>query len=211
MLNGSITYVIVIVWGLWALRNDRIERESSAKLLVSLVFAFYISRLLAVTFFPFPTEIAIIEQNRAISDAGFGPGNNFVPFDTVLDAARTTPTFINQIVGNFLLLLPLGFLAPLLSLRFTKRSNVVGLILATTFGIEFLQLAISTLLGYSYRSFDVDDLWLNTIGGITGMILAGLVFGKAPWFRPGESGAVEQEAGELTSSRETVPYRSAHG
>ena len=35
-------------------------------------------------------------------------------------------------------------------------------------GIEFLQLALSLLYGFAYRSFDVDDLLLNGIGVMAG-------------------------------------------
>ncbi len=35
-------------------------------------------------------------------------------------------------------------------------------------GIEILQLAISTVVGFPYRVFDVDDLILNTAGAALG-------------------------------------------
>ncbi len=208
MLNGSITYVLVIIWGVWVLRGDRIDRESPAKVLVSLVFTFYVSRLIAATFFPFPIEGFVLEQGRALSESGFGPGNNFVPFYTVADAAGSAQTFINQIVGNFILLFPLGFLAPLLFTRFTNKMQAVGLVIATTLGIELLQLGISTLLGFTYRSFDVDDLWLNAVGGIFGVVVSSLVFGKATWLRRHGEPAQSPRSNASTDSRETVPYRS---
>lgn len=224
MLNGSLTYVVVIIWGVWVLRGDRIEREAPARVLLSLVFAFYISRLLATTFFPFPIGGLAIDQGRALNASGFGPGNNFIPFYTVLDAAGSAPTFVSQIIGNFLLLFPLGFLAPLLFSRFTNKMNAVALVVATTFGIEFAQLAISTLLGFTYRSFDVDDLWLNAAGGILGVAISAIVIGKATWLnraisadrgsvRPETAVGATVEAAETlqagpTGLRETVLYRS---
>lgn len=209
MLNGSITYVIVIIWGLWMLRGDRIKRESPARVLLSLVFAFYISRLLAATFFPFPIDSLALDQSRSISDAGFGPGNNFVPFYTVIGAAGSSSTFLNQIVGNFFLLFPLGFLATLLFSQFRNKMRAVGLVLATTLSIEFLQLAVSGILGFTYRSFDVDDLWLNAVGGILGVLVAAMVISRASWLQQTPTTETpEPEPARVTGLRETVPYRS---
>ncbi len=216
MLNGSVTYVIVIIWGVWILRGDRIERESPTKILLSLVFTFYISRVIAATFFPFPIDGAIIDQQRAMSNAGFGVQRNLTPFATVLDAADSGPQFIQQIVGNFLLLFPLGFLAPLVVRRVGSATRAIVLVVATTMGIEFSQLAISAALGFSYRSFDVDDLWLNATGGALGVLVSMLVIRKATWLAPNaeprEATNERREEPELpsgiTSSRETALYRS---
>lgn len=225
MLEGSITYVIVILWGIWVLGTDRIKSDSPGKVLLSLVFAFYLARLLAATFFPFPTEASVISQMQMRSDAGFGPGNNFTLFATVSDAARSEATFVNQIVGNFILLFPLGLLAPLLFARFRSAMSSIALVVATTLAIEFSQWGISGLLGFTYRSFDVDDLWLNAAGGIVGVIVATTLL-KATVPADAASDAA-QEPSELagtparpgqgprsirnprsTSSRETVPCRS---
>jgi glycopeptide antibiotics resistance protein len=37
-----------------------------------------------------------------------------------------------------------------------------------SFGIEILQLTISTVVGFPYRVFDVDDVILNTTGAALG-------------------------------------------
>jgi glycopeptide antibiotics resistance protein len=70
-----------------------------------------------------------------------------------------------QIVGNFIMLLPLGIFLPLL---YKKISNfglvfIVSILISTLF--ELLQLITSI------RSADVDDIFLNTLGACTGFIL----------------------------------------
>ena len=216
LLDGSITYVVVILWGAWALSGDRIKRESPAMILLSLVFAFYVSRLLAATLFPLPIDAAAIEQGQMRSDAGFGPGNNFRPFATVVDASRSEFTFLNQIVGNFFLLFPLGLLAPLLWSRFSNKMAAIALVIATTLAIEFTQLGVSGVLGFTYRSFDVDDLWLNAAGGILGALVATMLAKIAVPKSDETSTQVElgTEAEDevlptrSSSLRETVPCRS---
>lgn len=73
-----------------------------------------------------------------------------------------------QVAGNFLMLLPLGIYLPLLYTRLRKPLSffpVVFICFLVSVEIEILQLATS------YRSTDVDDVALNTLGGCTGFII----------------------------------------
>lgn len=74
-----------------------------------------------------------------------------------------------QIVGNFVMLLPLGIYLPL---QYKKTSNffavfMISLLASTT--IELLQLITSV------RSADVDDIFLNTLGACTGFTIFKLI------------------------------------
>ncbi|MEC1625851.1 VanZ family protein [Bacillus mojavensis] len=75
---------------------------------------------------------------------------------------------IRSLGGNLILLLPVGLLFPLLfdKLRNLKRILLTGFFISLF--IELTQLSISMYLGNSYRSFDVDDLILNTSGAALG-------------------------------------------
>ena len=73
-----------------------------------------------------------------------------------------------QVVGNFIMLLPLGIYLPLLFRRFRRFSGffaVLFICLFVSVGIELLQLVTS------YRSTDIDDVILNTLGGCFGFII----------------------------------------
>ncbi|MGJ7913230.1 VanZ family protein [Neobacillus sp. LXY-1] len=69
--------------------------------------------------------------------------------------------------GNLVLLAPLG-----IYVHFIKRNLAFIKILLMGFAfsafIKLIQLFITLWIGYSYRSFDVDDLILNTLGFIIG-------------------------------------------
>jgi glycopeptide antibiotics resistance protein len=74
-----------------------------------------------------------------------------------------------QVVGNFIMLLPLGIFLPLL---YKKASNfyvvlIISLLVSAT--IELLQLMSS------FRSADVDDIFLNTLGACTGYFIYKLI------------------------------------
>jgi glycopeptide antibiotics resistance protein len=74
-----------------------------------------------------------------------------------------------QIVGNFLMLLPLGIYLPLLYKRTSHFLLVFLLGLLVSALIEFLQLITS------YRSADVDDVLLNTMGACAGYIIYAMI------------------------------------
>jgi len=73
--------------------------------------------------------------------------------------------FSKQIIGNFLMLLPLGIFLPLLYRRTSTFFSVLlaGVLVSST--IELLQLVTS------FRSADVDDVFLNTFGACAGFVL----------------------------------------
>jgi len=81
---------------------------------------------------------------------------------------RIYATMDKQVVGNFIMLLPLGIYLPLLyrKLRsFPGFFAVLFICLFVSIGIELLQLVTS------YRSVDIDDVILNTLGGCFGFII----------------------------------------
>jgi len=89
---------------------------------------------------------------------------NLEPFKTI----DIYQTFGKQVLGNFVMLLPLGIYLPLLYIRLRKAYNFFAVLLIcflVSVGIELLQLATS------YRSADIDDVMLNTLGGGTGFII----------------------------------------
>jgi len=93
---------------------------------------------------------------------------NLEPFKTI----DIYQTFGKQILGNFVMLLPLGIYVPLIYTSFRKAYNFFAVLLIcflVSVGIELLQLATS------YRSADIDDVILNTLGGATGFIIYQLI------------------------------------
>ena len=93
---------------------------------------------------------------------------NLEPFKTI----DIYQTWGKQILGNFVMLLPLGIYLPLIYKRLRKAYNFFVVLLIcflVSVGIELLQLATS------YRSTDIDDVILNTLGGGAGFLIYQLV------------------------------------
>ena len=130
-----------------------------------LLFA-YLAVLLDLTLVRYRTEHAV---------------PNFVPLRTIEHDVRAGgEEFRVNILGNLAATAPLGLLVPILM---GGRASV-GRVAAISFGISFL---IETAQGISgQRVADVDDLALNTLGGLIGYA----PWGAWRWFRGREPGAI---------------------
>ncbi len=73
-------------------------------------------------------------------------------------------TFIVNILGNILAFAPFGFLLPFIHKRYRGFFKIIFLSLLFSLTVESLQLYLKVGI------FDVDDLFLNTLGGLLGYI-----------------------------------------
>ena len=114
------------------------------KELFTLVFILYIMCLFEV--------VTLQDNNYGLS--------NFIPFKEIFRYQIGSRLFIKNIVGNILLFLPYGYFASYY-LNNKKLWPTALLTIIVSFTIETVQLKIG-------RTFDVDDIILNTCGGIIG-------------------------------------------
>ncbi len=73
-------------------------------------------------------------------------------------------SFLVNILGNIFAFAPFGFFLPLLNSRYRKLYIITFFSLLFSLAVEAIQ------LWFRVGIFDVDDLFLNTIGGILGYI-----------------------------------------
>jgi len=73
--------------------------------------------------------------------------------------------FLMNVVGNVIAFMPCGFFLPIVSRRGRKWYNAVLLVFGLSLCIEVTQLV------FKVGSFDVDDLLLNTSGGVLGYLI----------------------------------------
>lgn len=74
------------------------------------------------------------------------------------------PAFLLNIVGNVVLFMPFGFILPAL----VKRANLFHILVLSIMLSLFIEVTqLFTKLG----SFDVDDIFLNVLGGVLGCIV----------------------------------------
>ena len=73
--------------------------------------------------------------------------------------------FLLNLFGNVLAFIPFGFMVPIVSDKNRSLLRTAGLTFLLSLFIECIQLI------FRVGSFDVDDLILNTLGGVIGFIL----------------------------------------
>lgn len=99
----------------------------------------------------------------------YGSGLNLTLFlvfrQTLFEVFRNNNIsyFLINFIGNIIIFIPLGFFPPLINakVRFFKTTLFCFMI---SFFIEFTQFFIG-------RGTDIDDIWINTLGGILGYII----------------------------------------
>lgn len=90
-------------------------------------------------------------------------GTNLMPFREILRYDIGTSGFYKQVIGNIILFVPFGFfVSSYCKIKGLGTITLVSLLSSLT--IEIVQHFIG-------RSFDVDDIILNVVGGIIGFLL----------------------------------------
>lgn len=162
MLDASQLLIPAVPLGAWIIVRGARRRAGAGTVVLQLVVLAHLTAVVAVAFFPFPIQAELIQENRQFQLAH----NNLVPLSSLIHAlvTGTTPSVIDQSVGNLVMLMPVGVYLPLL-VRPARRATTMVLVgLALSLAIEFGQLVISTVLGYTYKIADIDDVILNTAG-----------------------------------------------
>ena len=139
--------------------------------MLAFILFVYLLGVIAITLFPIPVDPGIVNPLR--SNSG-GISSNLVPFSTIVFMIKNDPWRFNaflNIAGNIVLFAPFGFLWPILFKNLNQASRIIPIGFVSTLIVESSQFTISSILGFTYRSFDVDDLILNTLGVIVGYVL----------------------------------------
>jgi glycopeptide antibiotics resistance protein len=123
------------------------------RVILAIVLVAYIVFLLDIALFRFPATTR--------------PNPNWVPFHMMVnDWQQGGWEFVINFVGNLVAFLPMGFLPPLIRVRRTTIWHAALFSLAISFAIEAGQYVSGR------RVPDVDDLILNTAGGVLGYFAA---------------------------------------
>lgn len=117
------------------------------KELFSLIFILYVMCLFEV--------VTIQDNNYGLS--------NLIPFKEIFRYDVGSRLFVRNIIGNILLFLPYGYFATYY-LGNKKVWPTALLTMIVSFTIECVQLKIG-------RTFDIDDVILNTFGGMIGFFI----------------------------------------
>ncbi len=147
ILNISLNTVPFIIFAL--LDVLRRNQESTFQMVIQASFYIYVLSVFYLTLFPLSLESFLTNTLWSI---------NLEPFNIF----RDYHFFDSQIVGNFIMLFPLGVYLHFLYRKFTTIVSSLVFIFFVSFLIEVFQLV------FSAGSTDIDDIILNTVGGYLG-------------------------------------------
>lgn len=178
MLNYQVLLPLLLAYAVISYIVFKKKVISKVKYFSCLCLAIYLTGVIAVTLFPIPIDKRLIQEEISL---GYYTGRyNLIPFKTVMGLIKNSRwgmmTAIRNIAGNIVLLLPLGFLVPLIWNRVSQFKKLIAVGLLSTLSIELIQVLLSVVIGYQYKSFDVDDIILNSIGYIIGVIAYKLIY-----------------------------------
>jgi glycopeptide antibiotics resistance protein len=178
MLTKEILFIFVLpIWIIIRLIIFNVNKRKNKRFLVkrevsiNILFV-YVLCLISITMFPL-----IINFEKS----GNWVSVNAIPvMGTVQDLVNITKDenmrgfmigfWLKSIVGNFILLLPLGVMLPILWDKFKSFKKTVLFAFGVTLTIEILQL-LSSYIGNSGRAFDIDDIILNSLGSMLGFAI----------------------------------------
>ena len=150
-INETLILAITIfVWIVYRLTDwRRAGRLAIGREVLVNVFFGYLLMVFRLTFWPMYINVADLEPRQA----------NFEPLVKTLHMLRNmSPFVVMNILGNLMLLVPLGIFLPLLSPGYRRWWATLGTGFLVTLFIELFQYFLAV------RVFDVDDLILNTLG-----------------------------------------------
>ena len=137
----------------------------TTSIFLSIFFAVYLTALFKITIFKYPIALSVLLKGETLGIRTF----NLVPFYTIYEYIQfilTGRIFIglSNLAGNFIIFFPFGYLT---ALKFPKTRKFL-IILSLSF---VLSLFIETIQYVSASgAADIDDVILNTAGGIAGYL-----------------------------------------
>ncbi|BFH17438.1 VanZ family protein [Paenibacillus melissococcoides] len=155
---GIYTVVFSIFLASMKIRKKKFEFY---RVLLQGAFIFYILALMKLVYLP----IRVLFGDHNLSQPTIYDFMQLIPFKTI----ETTLNHHNyiQVYGNLLLLFPLPILLQLIFKKFSFFKSFL-IVLSVTVFIEITQFGIDLLTNYPNKVMDIDDVILNTLGGIIG-------------------------------------------
>ncbi len=171
IIPSIIIYIILILYGL----NKRILKE---KLFIGSIIYFIFVFIIMLTIFPITIDQRVIKSDIEL---GYETSNNIIPFKTIYNEIIDNGydhigSTIYQLGGNFIMLFPIGYLVPIILDKKVDVKLIALIIFSTSLFIELTQFFIGRVINYNYRSFDIDDIILNTLGGLFGYLILKLTY-----------------------------------
>ena len=141
------------------------NHKKQIRLLCRVLFALYIAGLVYFLFFAEMLDRTGIERSYRYNLIPFREIRRFIVYADLLGPMAV----ISNLFGNIVIFMPFGFLVPILGRKKRNFWFTSLLSFALSLTVECIQLVTRT------GCFGVDDIFLNTIGGMLGYLVYALV------------------------------------
>ncbi len=170
-MNQSIFLLVILVIILIIRKHKKIDICKCLSLLWSCYF------ILHFTVFDYPIDgkIASYMFENYSSVPELFRHFNFIPFHTIGECIDSgLQTFIRQVFGNIILFVPLGITVSWIFEQKSFRYRMYFIVTISVL-IEITQLFLDLCSGMVVKSVDVDDILLNSLGGLMGVCFFGFL------------------------------------
>jgi glycopeptide antibiotics resistance protein len=133
------------------------KKRKQLKIIISLLFICYLVLLVWIILFKLQFNISDIDQIRRV---------NLIPF--YYSTASGNRFHISEVMDNVIIFIPFGVLLSMLYDKMNAGKKFI-LIFCTSLFLEIMQFILSI------GSTDITDLITNSLGGIMGIVLYGLL------------------------------------
>jgi len=138
-----------------------IRSKKKVRFAFKLLFVFYLAALAYVCLFSEQLGRQITVEEYRYNLIPFREISRFYTYKEIVGFS----SFMLNLFGNILVFIPFGFIIPVIRVKKRKLSDVIISTFLLSLTIETIQLFLRV------GAFDVDDLILNTLGGVIGYIL----------------------------------------
>ena len=162
MLLKLIVYLAPVYIGIGLYINWVIHHKEQSPIhkAILFMFFFYVISVIYLTLFPFPLDQLSLES---IQLYGYHKEMiNLIPFKSSMST--------KQAILNFIMLVPLGTMMPIVYQSMKTKTIILFLIL-TPLTIEVIQALGSWLMQGIWKQADINDFMLNATGAIVGFII----------------------------------------
>jgi glycopeptide antibiotics resistance protein len=143
--------------------------KNKLKIISGIIFFIYFLVLLKLIYFKLPWQAVIMIVTEEKSNYSHSLNLNLIPFRTIISYLKLIPSLpqiaLKNLLGNIILFMPFGFLIPILWSKTNSSQKIIIISIIFSFVLEISQLILH--LG----SFDIDDIFLNTLGALLGYLM----------------------------------------
>lgn len=164
--------LLFLIYIFFIILTKKYMKFSVIQLIFITAFYLYIITILVFQLFPLPVQKELIEDSIKY---GFEYQNNFIPFTTIRIAFKNYFEFglnsIIDIIFQIIIYIPFGLYFPIL---FSEKIKIISIIkygFSFSIGIKIIQYLINLILGFNYRSINIDEVILTIIGIVIGYFI----------------------------------------